>query len=602
MSFSHLPIITAGEIATVTSPAALPTSEVEGAIRYSQSDDTLYTFNGASWTAVSGGGGGGITALTGDVSASGSGSVAATVNLVGGQSAANVAAGTVLANAATAANTASAIVRRDASGNFAAGTITAALTGTASGNPPNSRAINTTAPLSGGGDLSADRTLSMPAATNAVDGYLSAADHTSFAAKQAAGNYITALTGDVTASGPGSVAGTVASVGGASAASVATSVSDTQAATSSNTPSTIVKRDVSGNFSAGTITAALTGTASGNIVTLSGDVTTPGAGSGVSTLASVGTAGTYVKVTTDAKGRVTSGSASPLGISDGGTGQITASAAFDALAPTQTGNSGKFLSTNGSTTSWQSVASSSQTAAYSAPSSNVTLTNADNRLQVFAPTADISVTLPTTGVLQGDVWQITNSESAFSIQVKSSNTNNINLLNPGTLKIVAKVNTPTSSSDWYQLEDVTANSISFTGTGSWNSGTEADYFATFDRKGNKATIYYTLNILGSVSNTQLTLGLPSGLTLNLSVLSISSAPYATNFGLGSVYDGTNLLPYFLGMYIDGSNNFTPAYYTTGGTAGNPVTLQNFVTGTTPLGLQAGDKVTMCWTIPIAEWT
>ncbi len=78
---------------------------------------------------------------------------------------------------------------------------------------------------------------------------------------QAAGDYITDLTGDVSASGPGSVAATVNEVGGETAADVATSVQDTQAATASNTNSTIVKRDGSGNFSAGTVTAALSGNA-----------------------------------------------------------------------------------------------------------------------------------------------------------------------------------------------------------------------------------------------------------------------------------------------------------------------------------------------------
>lgn len=86
------------------------------------------TFNGSAVYP------GGITALTGDVTATGPGSVAATVAFVGGYSAANVAAGATLANAAVSANTASAIVKRDGSGNFVAGTITAALTGTASGN------------------------------------------------------------------------------------------------------------------------------------------------------------------------------------------------------------------------------------------------------------------------------------------------------------------------------------------------------------------------------------------------------------------------------------------------------------------------------------
>lgn len=41
-----------------------------------------------------------------------------------------------------------------------------------------------------------------------------------------------------------------------------------------------------------------------------------------------------------------------VAIANGGTGQITANAAFNALAPSQTSNSGKVLETNGTTTSW----------------------------------------------------------------------------------------------------------------------------------------------------------------------------------------------------------------------------------------------------------
>jgi hypothetical protein len=72
---------------------------------------------------------------------------------------------------------------------------------------------------------------------------------------------ITALTGDVTATGPGSAAATVNSVGGQAAATVATATTTVDAATSSNTPSTLVERNGSGNFSAGTITANLSGNA-----------------------------------------------------------------------------------------------------------------------------------------------------------------------------------------------------------------------------------------------------------------------------------------------------------------------------------------------------
>lgn len=49
-----------------------------------------------------------------------------------------------------------------------------------------SRSISTTAPLSGGGDLSANRTLSISQATTSTDGYLSSTDWNTFNNKQAA--------------------------------------------------------------------------------------------------------------------------------------------------------------------------------------------------------------------------------------------------------------------------------------------------------------------------------------------------------------------------------------------------------------------------------
>ncbi|HLX60303.1 MAG TPA: hypothetical protein VKX17_03375 [Planctomycetota bacterium] len=66
------------------------------------------------------------------------------VATVGGQSAANIASGVQAANGATNLANANTIVKRDASANFAAGTITANLTGTASNatNASNSAALN----------------------------------------------------------------------------------------------------------------------------------------------------------------------------------------------------------------------------------------------------------------------------------------------------------------------------------------------------------------------------------------------------------------------------------------------------------------------------
>lgn len=109
------------------------------------------------------------------------------------------------------------------------------------------------------GDLEAS------AVTNTELSYVSGVTssiQTQLNAKQPSGSYITALTGDVTATGPGSSVATVVTVGGSTASAVNTATIAANAATSANTPSTIVARDASGNFSAGTISATLNGNAS----------------------------------------------------------------------------------------------------------------------------------------------------------------------------------------------------------------------------------------------------------------------------------------------------------------------------------------------------
>lgn len=97
-----------------------------------------------------------------------------------------------------------------------------ALTGTLNSNAGTVYATATstptvTAPIAYSGTLGSfiggvSGAFSCVVATGSVAGCLSAADWTTFNGKQPAGNYITALTGDVTASGPGSVAATLASV------------------------------------------------------------------------------------------------------------------------------------------------------------------------------------------------------------------------------------------------------------------------------------------------------------------------------------------------------------------------------------------------------
>jgi len=102
---------------------------------------------------------------------------------------------------------------------------------------------------------------------------------------------------------------------------------------------------------------------SGKVLSTDGTNTTWTAVTGTGTVTSVGlSAPAFLTVSgspVTASGTLAltySGTAIP--VANGGTGQTTTTAAFDALAPSQTGNSGKYLTTNGSTTSWATVSGS----------------------------------------------------------------------------------------------------------------------------------------------------------------------------------------------------------------------------------------------------
>lgn len=109
--------------------------------------------------------------------------------------------------------------------------------------------LTATAPIvSTGGTTPA---LTCNVASGSQPGCLSSSDWTTFNGKQASGNYITALTGDVTATGPGSVASTVAKIQG-----------------------TVV----SGTTGTGNVAFSAGPTFSGEVLTADGNSTTPGIG------------------------------------------------------------------------------------------------------------------------------------------------------------------------------------------------------------------------------------------------------------------------------------------------------------------------------------
>ena len=144
-------------------------------------------------------------------------------------------------------------------------------------------------------------TVSITLATGSANGYLSSTDWNTFNNKQAAGNYITALTGDVTAAGPGSAAATIA-------ANAVTYAKFQQVAASS-----LVGNATGSSANATGITLGATLTFSGSAlqtVAMTGDITTS-ANSFATTLATVNSnVGTFTNatVTVNAKGLVTAAS------------------------------------------------------------------------------------------------------------------------------------------------------------------------------------------------------------------------------------------------------------------------------------------------------
>ena len=208
---------------------------------------------------------------------------------------------TVTSNA-TSSNTVSTIVARDASGNFNAGTITAALTGNVTGDVSGNAGTATilqTARTIGGVSFNGSANINLPGVDTA--GNQDTSGNAATATKWATGRTIS-LTGDVTgtsgafdgsgnlsfattiaansvALGTDTTGNYVASItngsyltggnGGSEGAALTLAVD----ATNANTASKVVARDASGNFSAGTITASLTGNVTGDVSGSSGSCT-----------------------------------------------------------------------------------------------------------------------------------------------------------------------------------------------------------------------------------------------------------------------------------------------------------------------------------------
>jgi len=105
----------------------------------------------------------------------------------------------------------------------------------------------------------------------------------------------------------------------------------------------------------------------------------------------------------------TSGITGTVAIANGGTGQTTATAAFNALAPSQSGQNGRYLKSDGTNASWDAVDISTADITGVLPAANggtgvannnaATVTSSGNFAYTRTLTGATNVTFPTTGTL-----------------------------------------------------------------------------------------------------------------------------------------------------------------------------------------------------------
>jgi hypothetical protein len=340
--------------------------------------------------------------------------------------------------------------------------------------------------------------LSLALSSTSTVGALSAADWNTFNGKQASGNYITALTGDGTAAGPGSVALTLATVnsnvgsfGSATQVTALTVNAKGLVTAAASTSIQIAESQVTN------LVSDLAGKQPvGNYITaLTGDATAAGPGSVALTLATVnsnvgsfGSSTAIPSFTVNAKGLITAASTNvviaPAGtltgttlasnvvtssltalgtivtgvwngttiaIANGGTGQTSKAAAFDALSPMTTagdiiyggasgtgtrlaaGTTGQLLGNSGGTPAWVNgpqMTTSAKTTTYA-------ILTTDNVITYDCSGGTFTTTLPTAVGVTGKTYTLirTNQTASVAVTIATTSAQTIGAFGSGALTL-----------------------------------------------------------------------------------------------------------------------------------------------------------------------
>lgn len=437
------------------------------------------------------------------------------------------------------------------------------------------------------------------------NGYLASADFTVFNAKQPAGNYITALTGDVVATGPGSVASTIQpnvvsnsklaqmntltikgnNTGGSANAldltvaqvnailPVFTSTLNGLAPLSGGGTSNFLRAD--GTWAApggtGTVTSVSVVSANGLAGTVATSTSTPaitlsttitgilqGNGTAISAASTTGTGAVVLAnsptlvtpalgtpssvVLTSATGLpLTTGVTGQLPIANGGTGQATKAAGFDALSPMTTGGdliyggasgtgtrlangtSGQHLISSGGTAAptWQNVPGVYYVSAYY-PSSNANF---------WSSTSATSANFTTNGTIPAPTILVSSNFGTISNATSSLPGINFSAPRTGVIKVTAQITGVAASTGTnnYQIvlqESTTATTISLMGgtnNGTATNNTDFNFTMVGYLPVTSATTY-NIKLTGSISTGTLNVGgqtagvATSTLTFNLNYI------------------------------------------------------------------------------------
>jgi hypothetical protein len=238
-------------------------------------------------------------------------------------------------------------------------------------------------------------------------------------------------------------------------------------------------------------------------------------------------------------------------------------------------------------------------------SSVITRTSAYNTAQlsddiILCSSAAFTVTLPTAVGCTGKVFTIKKTDATLANIITIATTSSQTIDGSTTTTLNTQYETLTLQSDganWQVLDRrIPQIKTTFTPTGSWtNGGGSVTYTGQWVRDGKWVNIDFYVTTTGSVTGTNLTFNLPSGITLDTADL-LTGTSARTVLGSGTFNDASlNAFP-LIGFYSS-TSAIAVAYQTVSGSD----IIRNALTATAPVTIANGDFVELKCRIPVSGW-